>query len=88
MRCGIPLQIEGDTQLPAAIEGDSQIVAEIDAAINIVEGRYQDKTVTPAAEAQVVRADPGYGALSAVTVDAIPSNWGRITWDGSVLTVS
>ena len=78
MRCGIPLQIEGDTQIPAAVDG----------VINVIEGRYQDKTVTPGSTAQTVRADPGHNALRSVTVEAIPSNYGKITWDGSVLTVS
>ena len=78
MRCGIPLQIEGDTQIPAAVDG----------VINVIEGRYQDKTVIPGSTAQTVRADQGHNALRSVTVEAIPSNDGKITWDGSVLTVS
>lgn len=78
MSCVIPLRIEGDIRL----------AAEIDAAVNIIEGRYQDKTVVPSDEVQAVQADHGYGALGTVTVEAIPSNWGRISWDGSVLTVS
>ena len=82
------LRAEGDETIPLAVSGDTRLAAELDAAINVIEGRYQDKTVTPSETAQVVRADPGYGALSRVTVEAIPSNYGKITWDGSVLTVS
>lgn len=48
----------------------------------------QDKTVTPADNSFEVRADDGYTALGVVTVNAIPSNYGKITWNGSVLTVS
>ena len=47
----------------------------------------QEREVTPTEEEQVVLPDDGY-LLSRVTVNPIPSNYGLITWDGSVLTVS
>lgn len=48
----------------------------------------QEKTVTPTQNTQVVLPDTGKDGLSKVTVNPIPSNYGLITWDGSVLTVS
>lgn len=48
----------------------------------------QDKTVTPTDYAFEVRADEGYTALGSVTVGAIPSNYGKVTWNGLALTVS
>lgn len=50
----------------------------------------QEKTVTPADTEITVTPDSGYDGLSAVTVEAItiPSNYGRIDWNGSFLTVS
>ena len=48
----------------------------------------QDKTVTPSSNVQIVNPDAGYTGLSTVTVNPIPSNYGLITWNGSVLTVS
>ena len=81
------LRVEGDETIPMVVSGDAPVPAEIDAVINVV-GTWQDKTVTPGATAQTVRADSGYNALGSVTVEAIPSNYGRISWDGSVLTVS
>lgn len=47
----------------------------------------QEKTATPAELRQTVFPDPGC-ALSAVTVEPIPSNYGKITWNGVTLTVS
>ena len=62
--------------------------AELSEVIQMIDGRYQTKTATPSREAQVILPDEGYAALSAVTVDPIPSNYGLITWNGSTLTVS
>lgn len=50
----------------------------------------QAKTITPSEVEQTVLPDTssGYFGLSSVTVEAIPSNYGRITWNGHILTVS
>lgn len=48
---------------------------------------YQEKRVTPTAQEQVITADGGYTALSKVTVAAIPSNYGRISFNGYELKV-
>lgn len=50
--------------------------------------RLQDKAVTPDRTARTVVCDPGYDGLGTVTVGAIPSNYGLISWNGSTLTVS
>lgn len=44
-------------------------------------------TITPGAEAQTIPTD-GLMMTSDLVVEAIPSNYGLITWDGSTLTVS
>ena len=46
-----------------------------------------DYTVTPSAQAQTLETG-GHVLLSNITVEAIPSNYGLITWNGSVITVS
>ena len=47
----------------------------------------QEKVVVPGAEEQIITADGGYTALSKVTVAAIPSNYGRISFNGYELKV-
>ena len=42
---------------------------------------------TPSQQAQTIQID-GKVAEHDITVNPIPSNYGLITWDGSVLTVS
>lgn len=44
-------------------------------------------TVTPSDDAQTL-ATEGYLMTGNVVVNPIPSNYGRITWNGSFLTVS
>ena len=44
-------------------------------------------TFTPSAEEQTIEISRMV-ARQDITIGAIPSNYGRITWDGSTLTVS
>ena len=44
-------------------------------------------SVTPSEDEQTVTPGSGYYGLSQVTVEPIPSNYGRIVWDGSAITV-
>lgn len=44
-------------------------------------------TVTPSDETQVLQT-AGLTVLQNITVEPVPSNYGRITWNGSFLTVS
>ena len=51
-------------------------------------GNYHGATeVTPSAETQVLPT-AGKVLSSDITVNPIPSNYGLITWNGSVITVS
>ena len=50
-------------------------------------GDYQEKHIVPSDKEQVVIADSGHAALARVTVAAIPSNYGRISFNGYELKV-
>ena len=45
------------------------------------------KTVTPTDDVQVVEPSEGYDGLRSVIVEAIPSNYGHIAFNGSYLRV-
>lgn len=75
----IPLKV--DTHEDIALGMDTSVTASI---VPRYDGQY---SVTPAREAQSL-ATSGKLMTEDITVGAIPSNYGLITWDGSTLTVS
>ena len=48
------------------------------------EGSYD---IVPSSEVQTIRID-GMRAAHDLIIESIPSNYGLITWDGSIITVS
>lgn len=68
---------------PAVTFGTGEYVPYVP-AIDEFDGPYE---VTPGATAQTL-ATRGLLSTADIVVNPIPSNWGRITWDGSTLTVS
>ena len=77
--------------VPISVEGGGAISLEMEQVRTI----YRDErpaydgpySVTPSAEEQVLETN-GKRMTGNVTVGAIPSNYGLVTWNGSVLTVS
>lgn len=59
---------------------DSLIAEQLD----VYEGGY---VVTPTEETQILQT-ANLKLTDNITINPIPSNYGRITWNGSVLTVS
>lgn len=52
-------------------------------------GSYQEKTVTPSNEQQIVTPDENYAALSRVIVKAVQKEYGRISYNAKEgITVS
>ena len=50
-------------------------------------GAYQEKQIIPSDVEQVIMPDKGLTAMRSVTVAAIPSNYGRISFNGYELKV-
>lgn len=76
----------------ADITGKLSISENINASIslpNTVGGQYYhgSYTVTPADEVQILETK-NLQMTDNVTINPIPSNYGKITWNGSFLTVS
>lgn len=85
---------QGDFELVNVIDGDVKLVNVIDgdegvlfiAGTGAVDEYTGPTTVTPSEQVQVLYTE-GLKVLSDITVNAIPTNYGRITWDGQRLTV-
>lgn len=48
----------------------------------------QEKTAIPTQEQQIILPDSGYSALSKVTVEPIPHNYGLVTFNGGYITIT
>ena len=86
----IPVQVAADTQTYAVkVSAPRSISVGMDTAIQaIISGRYEGPyTATPGPEPQTIPTE-GLFMEHDFTVAAIPNNYGLITWNGSVLTVS
>lgn len=67
-------------------------VLKVGAALNVPQIIYPpnytgDYTVTPTNQTQILQTSELY-MLDNITINPIPNNYGLITWDGAVLTVS
>lgn len=80
---------ETDYTLQVSVEDGMSAALSVDTAIQLVDGEHYEGeyTVTPSATEQTL-ATEGLVMTQNVTITPIPNNYGLITWDGSVLTVS
>lgn len=86
------LLIDGDCRLSDAVDGESSLTTVADGEVGVFMGLIPDPytgeyVFTPTEETQIVPT-VGLTMIDNITVNPIPSNYGRITWDGSVITVS
>ena len=85
-RVKLGARITSGGTIRGGISGGSAIGARIEKGGGA--SPYSGETViTPSAQAQTLETG-GHVLLSNITVEAIPSNYGLITWNGSVITVS
>lgn len=87
--CPVSLTVDERDETLLALDDDQSTTLGIAESIEIVSlpeyaGPYE---VTPSDSAQVL-ATSGLAMMADVTVAPIPSNYGLITYSGSVLTVS
>ena len=86
----VPVTIsEMEMDVSASLSGMDLIIPvdlgqTIPAPVTYYDGEY---TVTPGSETITLRTKEKYLAQN-ITVNPVPSNYGLITWDGSILTVS
>lgn len=86
----VPLQLAGqDQQIQLNVGVSQDIALGMDTAVKAsINERYDGPyTVTPAGEAQTF-ATAGKLMTEDITVNAIPGQYGLVTWNGSTLTVS
>lgn len=76
-----------DENIYGNVSGESEIVGEISTPKIVKNTDYEGSyTVTPG-ESPVVLMTQEHNMTANVTVEAIPSNYGRISYNGSTLTV-
>ena len=85
----VVLTVEGGESIPLHVDAGPSISLEL--AEPFIGGRLPDYhgsvDVTPAGTAQTL-ATAGTSLLTDIVVEPIPSNYGRIAWNGAALTVS
>jgi hypothetical protein len=84
---------QGDYKLTSMMEGDVSVDLDYDGEygkyipVEIAQAYTGTRTVTPTESVQILDTT-GLLMPGNVTVQAIPTNYGRITFNGSVITVS
>ena len=79
---GLVTRIDGTASLFTTIDGET--AQYIGGAVQLED----EIEVTPTQSTQMIEPSEGYVGLKAVKVNPIPSNYGLITWNGAVLTIS
>lgn len=86
---GLNATFNNNSNLNARFSAATTFGASIDSTVYVpmleeYEGPY---TVTPSEDTQTLGTE-GFHMARDVTINPIPSNYGRITYNGSILTVS
>lgn len=72
-------------------QGELDETFEFDGSMDIIEkisgSRLQSGSATPQAERQTVRPETGFDGFSEFVVEAIPSDWGHVSYNGFRLRV-
>ena len=87
----IPMTVADDSERLAFDAGSDPVTIPVKCTINVHPSEYPDYRgpfeFTPTTEAQVIPVHDQVPHQD-IVIDPIPSNYGLITWNGSVITVS
>ena len=85
----VPLRVLGGEEIPLKVGGGTDVSLGMDTAVRAsIVPRYAGPSEVTPTEAEQVLETAGKMMTEDITVHKIPSNYGLITWNGSVLTVS
>lgn len=95
MRIGDTVVLDGDLSLIIPVDGDINLLIPVDGESGVVTKVtehdlpiYTGQTeITPSEETQLLQT-ANKTVVQNIVINPIPSNYGRITWNGSTLTVS
>lgn len=80
--------MDNDKSITGVVSAVESVTGSVQVGIIRGAGETQRKTVTPTDKPQLITPDDGFDALGSVKVEAIPNNYGLITYDGSRILVS
>ena len=87
------IHLDGDMSLTNMLDGDMQISESFDGIAGVLQKVIEvnpydgDYSVTPSDAEQVLKTEGKFLSQN-VVIGPIPSNYGKIEWNGSVITVS
>ena len=77
--------LDGDLSLDLQIDGiPDKVIKIVEYDLPVYDGTAE---ITPSNQAQVLQTS-GKAVTRNIVVNPIPSNYGLVTWNGSILTVS
>ena len=81
----LDLHIDGDMSLDIPVDGEAGTVIKVtEHDLPVYSGQTE---ITPSEETQTLQT-ANRTVLQNIIINPIPSNYGKITWNGSTLTVS
>lgn len=81
----LDLHIDGDMSLDIPVDGEAGTVIKVtEYDLPVYSGQTE---ITPSEETQTLQT-ANRTVLQNIIINPIPSNYGKITWNGSTLTVS
>lgn len=85
----VPLRVTSGGEIPLKVSGGTDVSLGMDTAVRAsIVPRYAGPSEVTPTEGEQVLETAGKMMTEDITVHQIPNNYGLITWNGSVLTVS